>query len=117
MVGRQLPLFAFFLPFLRDRRLCGLRAMLKVWPVLLVAGGSFAGHAVRRLELHHYSLTDVLSSLVSLILTILFLKVWKPAPDERFALAIDRNAAKRKEAPSISAASRAGIRGSSCRWS
>jgi lactate permease len=38
----------------------------------------------------NYSLTDVLSSMVSLILTIAFLRVWKPAADPKFAINIDR---------------------------
>src|SRR6202012_5010695 len=38
----------------------------------------------------HCSLTDVLSSLVSLILTVAFLKVWKPAVDPKFAVNVDR---------------------------
>src|SRR5580658_6182753 len=42
MVGRQLPLFAFFLPFYVIAVYAGWRAMLRIWPVLLVAGASFA---------------------------------------------------------------------------
>jgi lactate permease len=95
MVGRQLPLFAFFLPFYVIGVYAGWRAMLKVWPVLLVAGASFAVTQFVVSNYINYSLTDVLSSLVSLIVTILFLKVWRPAPDARFALAIDRGAAAR----------------------
>jgi lactate permease len=95
MVGRQLPLFAFFLPFYVIGVYAGWRAMLKVWPVLLVAGASFACTQFVVSNFINYSLTDVLSSLVSLIVTILFLKVWRPAPDARFALSIDRSATAR----------------------
>ncbi len=93
MVGRQLPIFAFFLPFYVIGVYAGWRSMLKVWPVLLVSGASFAITQFVVSNYINYSLTDVLSSLVSLIVTILFLKVWRPAPDARFALAIDRSAA------------------------
>ena len=43
--------------------------MRALWPVLPVAGGSFAPRAVRHVELLDYSLTDVLAALVSLIAT------------------------------------------------
>src|ERR1700744_120244 len=91
MVARQLPLFAFFLPFYVIGVYAGWRSMLKVWPVLLVSGASFAITQFVVSNYINYSLTDVLSSLVSLIVTILFLKTWRPAPDARFALSIDRS--------------------------
>ncbi|WP_250464284.1 L-lactate permease [Caballeronia sp. GAFFF2] len=90
MVGRQLPFFAFFLPFYVIGIYAGFRNMLRVWPVLLVSGGAFALTQYVTSNYISYSLTDVLSSLVSLILTIAFLRVWKPAPDERFAVNVDR---------------------------
>ena len=37
------------------------------------------------------TLTDVLSSLTSLIVTVAFLKVWKPEPDPRFAMTRNGN--------------------------
>jgi lactate permease len=86
MIGRQLPLIALLLPFYVTVVYGGWRALKGVWPVLLVAGGSFA--IVQFLSANYigYALTDVLSSLSSLILTLLFLKVWSPAPDPAFAL-------------------------------
>ncbi|SAL11659.1 L-lactate transporter [Caballeronia sordidicola] len=95
MVGRQLPFFALLLPFYVIGVYAGFRNMLKIWPVLLVAGGSFALTQFVTSNFISYSLTDVLSSLVSLILTIAFLRVWKPAPDERFAVNVDRVAQTR----------------------
>src|ERR1700744_1866951 len=90
MVARQLPLFAFFLPFYVIGVYAGFRNMLRVWPVLLVSGASFALTQFVASNYVNYSLTDVLSSLVSLILTILFLRVWKPAVDPAFAVNVDR---------------------------
>ncbi|WP_174363443.1 lactate permease LctP family transporter [uncultured Caballeronia sp.] len=95
MVGRQLPFFALMLPFYVIGVYAGFRNMLKIWPVLLVAGGTFALTQFVTSNFISYSLTDVLSSLVSLILTIAFLRVWKPAPDERFAVNVDRVAQTR----------------------
>ena len=42
MVGRQLPFFALLLPFYVIGVYAGFRNMLKIWPVLLVAGGTFS---------------------------------------------------------------------------
>ncbi|MDR0478706.1 MAG: L-lactate permease [Burkholderiaceae bacterium] len=101
MVGRQLPIFALLLPFYVIGIYAGLRNMLRIWPVLLVAGGSFALAQFISANYINYSLTDVLAALVSLILTIAFLRVWKPAPDPRFAINIDR-ALKAEERTSVS---------------
>jgi len=90
MVGRQLPFFALLLPFYVIGVYAGFRNMLKIWPVLLVSGGAFSLTQFITSNYVNYSLTDVLSSMVSLILTIAFLRVWKPAPDERFAVNVDR---------------------------
>ncbi|CDY77929.1 L-lactate permease [Caballeronia glathei] len=90
MVGRQLPFFAFLLPFYVLAVYAGVRNMLRIWPVLLVSGGTFALTQFVTSNYISYSLTDVLSSLVSLILTIGFLRIWRPAPDERFAVNVDR---------------------------
>ncbi|HET9147817.1 MAG TPA: L-lactate permease, partial [Acetobacteraceae bacterium] len=89
MVGRQLPLFAFFLPFYVIGVYGGRRSIAALWPVLLVAGASFAGTQFVVSNYVNYSLTDVLSSLISLIVTTAFLKVWRPAPDARFAIRAD----------------------------
>jgi lactate permease len=52
-----------------------------------VAGGSFATCQFATSNFGDYQLTDVFSSLGSLIVTILFLRVWKPAPSAEFAVA------------------------------
>jgi lactate permease len=64
----------------------GMRSVRALWPVLLVAGGSFALSQFIASNFINYALTDVLSSLGSLILTLLFLQAWKPAPDPEFAV-------------------------------
>ncbi|MBB5498541.1 L-lactate permease [Paraburkholderia sp. MM5384-R2] len=90
MVGRQLPFFAVLLPFYVIAVYAGFRNMLRIWPVLLVSGLSFALTQFVVSNFVNYSLTDVLSSLVSLILTVAFLRVWKPAGDPKFAVNVDR---------------------------
>ena len=49
MVGRQLPIMALMLPFYVMALYGGWRSVRALWPVLLVAGGSF-GSAVRHLQ-------------------------------------------------------------------
>ena len=64
----------------------GVRTLRALWPVLLVAGGSFALSQFVTSNFINYALTDVFSSLGSLIVTLLFLQVWKPRPDAEFAV-------------------------------
>ncbi len=87
MVGRQLPFFALLLPFYVVGLYGGVRSIGRLWPALLVSGGSFALAQFVTSNYLGYQLTDVLSSLTSLILTIGFLKLWRPEPDARFAIA------------------------------
>ena len=86
MVGRQLPIMAAILPFYVMAIYGGTRSLRALWPVLLVAGGSFALTQFVTANFIDYALTDVLSSLGSLIVTLLFLQVWQPAPDPYYAV-------------------------------
>ncbi len=86
MIGRQLPFFALLLPFYVMTVYGGTRSLKALWPVLLVAGGSFALTQFVASNFINYALTDVLSSMGSLIVTLAFLQVWKPAPDPEFAV-------------------------------
>jgi lactate permease len=87
MIGRQLPVMAVILPFYVMALYGGVRSLRALWPVLLVAGGSFGLCQFLASNYVNYTLTDVLSSLGSLAVTLLFLRVWKPAPDPEFAIA------------------------------
>jgi lactate permease len=86
MVGRQVPLIALLLPFYAVGLYGGLSAIKRVWPVLLVAGGSFAIGQFISSNYLSYALTDVISSTASLIVTILFLKIWRAEREPEFAL-------------------------------
>jgi len=86
MVGRQLPFFALCLPFYVMGIYGGMRSVRALWPVLLVAGGSFAVAQFVTSNFINYTLTDVLSSMTSLIVTLLFLQVSRPKPDPKFAV-------------------------------
>jgi lactate permease len=86
MIGRQLPVMALLLPFYVMVFYGGWRSVRALWPVLLVSGGSFAISQYVASNHLDYALTDVLASLGSLGATLLFLLVWKPAPDPEFAI-------------------------------
>jgi lactate permease len=87
MIGRQLPVIAIILPFYVIALYGGRRSIHALWPVLLVAGGSFAITQFVTSNFVDYTLTDVLSSLGSLIATLVFLRFWRPAPEPEFAIA------------------------------
>jgi lactate permease len=86
MVGRQLPFIALVLPFYVMALYGGWRSVRALWPILLVAGASFALLQFITSNYINYTLTDVLSSLGSLVITLLFLKVWRAPSDPEFAV-------------------------------
>ena len=105
MIGRQLPLIAVILPFYVIIVFGGMRAVRGVWPLLLVAGGSFASVQFLSANYIGYALTDVLSSLASLGAALLFVKMWKVAPDPAFALRLTSDAEEVQAQPAHSALS------------
>ncbi len=86
MIGRQLPIMAAFLPFYVMALYGGWRSVRALWPVLLVAGVSFALAQFGASNYLDYTLTDVLAALISLVATLAFLQVWRPASDAEFAI-------------------------------
>jgi lactate permease len=86
MIGRQLPIMATILPFYVMALYGGWRSVRSLWPVLAVAGLSFGLAQFAVSNYVDYTLTDVLAALVSLATTLLFLQVWRPAPDPAFAI-------------------------------
>jgi lactate permease len=92
MVGRQLPFIAFILPFYVMAIYGGMRSLRALFPMLFVAGASFALAQFYVSNYVDYSLTDVLSAIISLAVTLIFVRVWTPAPDPQYA--VQRPAAK-----------------------
>src|SRR5580704_3655541 len=86
MVGRQLPFIAFILPFYVMGIYGGMRSLRALFPMLLVAGASFALAQFYVSNYVDYSLTDVLSAIISLAATLLFVRLWRPAPDPQYAV-------------------------------
>jgi len=84
MVGRQLPFLSFFVPFWLIIIMSGFKGLKEVWPAALVSGGSFA---IAQWWSSNYLgplLPDIISSLVSIIALVIFLRFWKPKKAWRF---------------------------------
>ncbi len=94
MIGRQLPFLAMLLPFYVMALYGGMRSVRALWPVLLVAGGSFAAGQFVSSNYLDYALTDVLSSLTALAATLAFLRVWTPAASPEFTMNLPRLATR-----------------------
>ena len=78
MIGRQLPLFSLLVPFWLIWAFAGRRAMMQIWPAILVTGLSFA---IPQFLVSNYigpELVDVIAAMVSMTCLVLFLRVWKP---------------------------------------
>ncbi len=86
MIGRQLPFLALLLPFYVTAIYGGRRSLAALWPLLLVAGGSFAVIQFAASNWIGYALTDVLSSLGALVATLGFLRVWQPVQNVEFLI-------------------------------
>src|SRR5215216_4615564 len=79
MAGRILPPLSLILPLWLVRSMVGWRETLQVWPALLVSGLSFAGMQFNWSNFQDIGLVDIVSAIFSLLVTVAFLKVWKPA--------------------------------------
>lgn len=78
MVGRQLPFFSVLIPFYMSVVMAGWKKTLEIWPVLLVAGGSFA---ITQFFVSNYLgpyLPDILSAIVTIVCTAIFVRIWHP---------------------------------------
>lgn len=78
MVGRQLPLFSFIVPFWVIWAMAGFRGMLGVWPAAFTAGLSFAVTQFLVANYHGPWLVDIFASIASIISIIVLLKFWQP---------------------------------------
>ncbi len=78
MVGRQLPLFSFIVPFWLIFAFSGWRGMIGVWPAVLVCGVSFAIPQFLISNYHGPWLVDVGAAIVSMAALVGFLRIWQP---------------------------------------
>ena len=84
MVARQLTIFDLLIPFWVVTVFAGWQGMLEIWPALLVTGGTYAVVQLLVATFHGPWLVNILSSLVSMAVLILFLLRWKPRRIWRF---------------------------------
>jgi len=78
MAGRILPPLSLILPFWLVRSMVGWRETFQVWPALLVSGLSFAVMQFYWSNYQDIGLVDVVAAVFSLLMTIAFLRFWKP---------------------------------------
>ena len=79
MIGRQLPFFSLLVPFWLIWAFAGRKAMMEIWPAILVTGLSFAIPQYLVSNFIGPELVDIIAAVVSMISLILFLRVWQPA--------------------------------------
>jgi len=84
MIGRILPFTALIVPIWLVRSMVNWKQTREVLPAILVVGGSFA--ATQWFWSNHVdsNLVDISAGIVSLVVTLLFLRVWRPKKIWRF---------------------------------
>jgi lactate permease len=84
MIGRILPFTAIIVPFWLVRTMVGWADTFEVFPAILVVGVSFS--ITQFLWSNHVdsNLVDIASAVVSILVTLVFLRVWKPKKIWRF---------------------------------
>jgi lactate permease len=78
MAGRILPPLSLILPLWLVRSMVGWRETWQVLPALLVSGVSFAAMQFYWSNYQDIGLVDIVSAIFSLLVTVTFLKFWKP---------------------------------------
>lgn len=78
MIGRQLPLFSLLVPFWLIWAFAGRKAMMEIWPAILVTGLSFAIPQYLVSNFIGPELVDIIAAIVSMASLVLFLRVWQP---------------------------------------
>ncbi|HXC98945.1 MAG TPA: L-lactate permease, partial [Verrucomicrobiae bacterium] len=82
MVGRQLAVFSFIIPFWLVAAQAGWRGMLGVWPACLVTGASFALTQFFVSNYHGPWLVGLSSALVSMASLVVLTKFWHPVNEQ-----------------------------------
>ncbi len=89
MVGRQLPIFSFIVPFWLIAAQAGWRGMIGVWPACLVTGAGFATTQFLVSNFHGPWLVDIVSAVVSIGALVALMRFWKPANEQPSARATE----------------------------
>src|SRR6185503_15986436 len=94
MNGRILPFMSVLVPFWLVRTMVGWKETFEVLPAILVSGLSFAITQFVWANYIDVGLVDIIAGAVSLILTAVFLRFWKPPsiwryPEEKEAASVE----------------------------
>jgi len=84
MIGRILPFTAVIVPFWLVKAMVSWKETMEVFPAILVVGISFAITQWFWANKMDSNLVDIAGGVVSLLVTVLFLKIWKPKTIWRF---------------------------------
>jgi len=84
MIGRILPITAVIVPFWLVRAMVSWSEAFEVLPAILVVGGSFAATQWFWANYMDSNLVDIAAGVVSLVATMVFLRVWQPKRIWRF---------------------------------
>jgi lactate permease len=85
MIGRILPIMSVIVPFWLVRAMVSWSETFEVLPAILVVGISFAGTQFFWSNYMDSNLVDIVSGIVSIVATLLFLRIWQPSRVWRFA--------------------------------
>jgi lactate permease len=85
MIGRILPIMSVIVPFWLVRAMVSWSETFEVLPAILVVGISFAGTQFFWSNYMDSNLVDIVSGIVSIVATLLFLRIWQPRRVWRFA--------------------------------
>jgi lactate permease len=103
MIGRILPITAFIVPVWLVRTMVSWKETIEVLPAILVVGGSFA--ATQWFWSNHMdsNLVDIAAGVVSLVMTLAFLRVWRPKKIWRFAdeASVDKLISRQDASPAL----------------
>jgi lactate permease len=94
MIGRILPITAIIVPFWLVRAMVSWKETLEVLPAILVVGISFAATQFFWANYMDSNLVDIAAGVVSMVATLLFLRVWQPKKIWRFADEREADAAR-----------------------
>ena len=78
MIGRQLPFFSLLVPFWVIWAFAGRKAMIEIWPAILVTGLTFAIPQYLVSNFIGPELVDIIAAIISMGSLILFLRFWQP---------------------------------------
>jgi lactate permease len=84
MIAHQLPFIAFIIPFWLIFIIAGWKGIKEIFPAIFITGSSYAVTMYLTASFLGPTLPDVLSSIVSLISLVCFLKIWHPKNIWRF---------------------------------